>query len=285
MLYKENLYIISLLVSIIFFPFYLNSLSAIAQSTTNSTADEVIPCRTSDSGTTSTTDVLDSCEVDLPKAKSLECIGRGSIGELFPEITQFETAGNVFFVDQNIKHRNIGIFERASVIKEGRQFDVEILIRYPDGITKREIDDLLVRRKIVTTNGAQVIFVVREVKNGVKTTYLYDGKDTDGNPITTTIWARVLKLGNIIYEGEKFITADGIVKILFSQPSKLVDSTGRLVDVFEKNPGTLVCKCKGCPIHSFDLRKLETAFDGDLVNSIIQEATSTESTPVEEEGL
>ena len=241
-----------------------------AQDTTD---QQVIPCRTSDSNVKSTLDILDSCDVDLPPAKSLECIGRGSIGGLLPKITQFKTSGNTFFLDENLEKKNIGIFERASIINNDKQFDVEILIKYPGNLTKQNITELLVQKKVVTTNGAQIIVIVKEVDNGVKTTYVYDGKDANGTPITSTIWAKVSRVGNVIYNNNKFVTVDGIVKILFPQAPKLVNSDGTFSDIFDGEQGTLICTYKGCPIHSFDLRKLEGAFDGDLVNSVLKEAS------------
>ncbi|GEM_PF-3133221 len=258
---------------------YLSSFSAIAQDTGNNatTTDQVIPCRTSGSNITSTIDILNSCDVDLPPATALQCRGSGSIGRLLPRITQFKTSGNTFFIDENLDRKNIGIFERASVINEDKQFDVEILIKYPGNLTKQNILELLVEKKIVATNGAQIIFIVKESDNGVKTTYIYDGKDVSGNLITSTILAKVYRVGNVRYHGEKIITLDGTVKILFPQPPKSVNPNGSFSDMFDDEQGALVCTCKGCPIHSFDLRKLQGAFDGDLVNSILKEASASES--------
>ena len=113
--------------------------------------------------------------------------------------------------------------------------------------------------------------------NGVRTTYIYDGKDVSGNPITSTTFAKVYRVGNVRYNGNKFITVDGRVKIIFPQPPKLVNANGSFSDVFGNEEGVLVCTCKGCPLHSFDLRKLQGAFDGDLVDSILKEAGGSDN--------
>ena len=108
-------------------------------------------------------------------------------------------------------------------------------------------------------------------------TLIYDGKDENGNILSSTIFTRFKKLSTIMVNNEKFFTGDGLIKIRFPQPPKKIDPSGKLVDFFTNSPGILVCTCKGCPIHDFDLSDLKDAFDQDLVNNITSEATKSNS--------
>ena len=94
----------------------------------------------------------------------------------------------------------------------------------------------------------------------------------------SVIYTQVKKLSTITFNGEKFFTGDGFIKIHFPFPAKKIDKNGDLIDAFGGGPGTLNCTCIGCPIHDFDLSDLKTAFDQGLVNDITNEAVNSSQT-------
>lgn len=227
-----------------------------------------------DDAATSTTSIetfLDSITVDLPEA-TLTCKAGGSLSEIFKKPTKFRSGGNAFFVDK--VNNEIGLFEKA--VFEGLNKDekdtADIFIKMP-GVTREDLVNLLLKKQLIVSQDAKIIFVVKiQTGTGVDT-FIFDGKDIEGNKLGSTVFTRVRKVGTITFNNDKFFTADGFIKIRLPEPPKKINSDGTLSDVFRNQPGTLVCQCKGCPIHDFDLSDLQDAFDQGLVNDIIDEAS------------
>lgn len=214
---------------------------------------------------------LDSITVDLPEAK-LTCKARGSLSQIFQKPTKFLSGGNAFFVDT--VNKEIGIFEKAvfnNIQNLNEKDTADIFIKVPN-VSKENLNDLLFNKRLLISGGATVIFIIKvKTENGVDT-FIFDGKDINGNTVTATVYTRVNKLKTITFNSDKFFAVKGSIKIRLSQPPKKLDSNGELTDVFTNAPGTLICQCNGCPVHDFDLSELEAAFDGDLVNDVINEA-------------
>ena len=225
-------------------------------------------------GLISTETFLNSLNVDLPEAE-ITCTAGGSLTEIIHGTTSFKSGGNALFVDK--VNNEIGLFEKAvfdSSIDKSKKNTADIFIKVPN-VTRENLVDLLLNKHLVVSRNAQVIFLVRVKTDTGQDTYIYDGRDKDGNIITSTLYTRVKKLGNITFKGEKFLAVNGQIKIRFPQPPKKVKSDGSFDEVFSDSQGTLVCRCKNCPLSNFDLSELQSAFDGDLVNDIIHEANGS----------
>ena len=214
---------------------------------------------------------LDSIKIDLPPS-DVTCKTSGSLSEIFSKTQNFKSGGNTFFVDK--KNREIANFQRAVIDEPDKKITLQILIKVND-LTRKNLVDLLFRKKIVGTRSAQVIFVIKMLTKEGESVFINESKDKDGNPINSTLFTQVSKLSNITFNGEKFLTGDGILKIHFPTPPKKIDSLGNLIDVFENTPTSLICTCKKCPFHDFDLIDLKDAFDGQLADAVISEASLT----------
>lgn len=221
---------------------------------------------------TTTEVILGSINVDLPLAE-LTCRASGSLAELFPRLTRFKSGGNAFFLDK--ANKEIALFEKAELIDKktsDSKTTVDIFIRVPN-VSKDNLVDLLLKKKLIVSRDARVVFAVRIFKGENKEVFIYGGKDEENNFLPSTIFTQVRKLSTITVSTRKFFTAFGFIKIRLPEPPKKIDTDGKLVDVFGNTPGTFVCSCKGCPIHDFDLSDLKDAFDGGLVEDITKEAT------------
>ena len=214
---------------------------------------------------------LDSIKIDLPPSE-VTCRATGSLSQLFSKTSKFKSRGNTFFIDT--KTREIANFQRAVIEKPDKKITLQILIKVKD-IKRRDLLDLLFKKKIIGTSSAQIIFVIKTLTKEGESVFINESKDKDGNPINSTLFAQVSKLSNITYNGEKFLTGDGILKIHFPNPPKKIDSDGNLADAFENAPASLICTCKQCPFHDFDLTDLKDAFDGQLADAVISEASMT----------
>lgn len=227
---------------------------------------------------TSTETFLSTIPIDLPQAE-VTCKAGGSLSGIFLKSITSKSGGNAFFVDKNTKE--IALFERAvfnssiNISKENdKKNTAEMFIKVPN-VTRENLVNLLLKRQLVVSRNAKIIFVVKMFTDKGLETFIFSGKDTNGNNVTSTLYTRVKKLSTINVNGDKFFTSDVQVKIYFPEPPKRIDTDGSLVNVFNNFPGSLVCKCKGCPIHDFDLSDLRDAFDQGLVDSITNEAVNT----------
>ena len=223
---------------------------------------------------TSTETFIDSITIDLPEA-TLTCRTSGSISQIFRKSTKFRSGGNAFFVDR--ANKEIALFEKAVVqdTTNSKDITVDVFIKVPN-VSRDNLVSLLLNKSLVISKNSQIIFLVRESKEDTEDIYLFDGKDENGNLLASTLFTQVKKLSTITFNDEKFFAADGTIKIRMPKPPKKLTSDGNLVDVFADSPAILVCFCKGCPIHDFDLSDLDEAFDSGLVNDITNEATANE---------
>lgn len=224
---------------------------------------------------TSTETFLSTIPIDLPEAE-ITCKASGSLSGVFLQSIRFKSGGNAFFVDKVSKE--IALFEKtvfnSSIKGDDKKNTAEMFIKVPN-VTRENLVELLLKKRLVVSQNAKIIFVVKMFTDKGLETFIFDGKDINGNAITSTLYTQVKKLSTITVNGDKFFTADVQVKIYFPEPPKKIDSNGNLVDVFNSTPGSLICKCKGCPIHDFDLSDLSDAFDGELVNAITEEAVNS----------
>lgn len=222
---------------------------------------------------TTTETFLNSIVTDLPPS-DVTCRGLGILQELILRTPIFKSEGNSFFLDK--KNREIAVFERAEVINvndNNKKIAADLYVRVPD-VQRGDLVDLLLQKRLVATRNAQAIFVIKVTVGSVTETYVYTGKDENGNPITSGIITRIRKLGNITHKGTKFVTVTGKTKIRFPVPPKKVGSNGSLIDVFDKDASSgIVCKFKRTPVHDFDLTDIKDAFDEKLANDIINEAS------------
>ena len=219
----------------------------------------------------STQDFLESINVDLPPA-TVSCRASGSLANILPRIRTFKSGGNAFFVD--IPNQEIAVFERAVTEdeEENRKVSANMFIRIKD-VERNSIQDLLLRNRTLVTKNAYIIFTATvETENGIET-YINESKDANGNPIYSTIFTSIKRVGNLSSGGGKFVTADIDAKIKFPSPPKRINSDGTLSDVFDEETTTLTCTCIRCPIHDFDLIDLENAFDKELTDDILEEAS------------
>jgi len=213
---------------------------------------------------------LDSIKIDLPEA-TVSCTATGRLTHFFSKTGPFKSAGNTFFVDKNTKE--IANFQRAIINSPDKQLLIQAFMKV-NNVERKNLTDLLLLKKVVVSNNATVLLVIKEISNQEESTYILNNKDKNGNPINSTIFTQIKRLGNINFNGQKFITGDGILKIHFSHTPLKVSRTGELEEAFQNESSTLTCKCKKCPIHDFDLIDLEEAFDGGLVNDILNEAST-----------
>lgn len=229
-------------------------------------------CKDTD-GLTSTERLLNCFNIDLPEAK-VTCRASGILIELFKKTFKLKAVGNAFFIDE--VNREIALFEKSVLNnEEGDESTLDIFIRIPN-VSRQNITDLIVRKNIVASRDARVIFVAKIDQGSNRDTYIYDINGIDSETTTSTVFTKLKSLRSVIIDSKKFITADGFIKILFPGPPKKIDSDGNLQDVFSNLPGAITCSCKDCPIlHDFDLLNLNNAFDRDIVNAIKIEATNS----------
>ena len=218
------------------------------------------------SGTASSTEAfLNNIKVDLPDAE-LTCRGGGSLRQIIRKSTKLKSGGNAFFIDK--VSRSIGLFEKAAVTNnDDKKTTIDVFIDV-NNVSKQDLENLLLNKNLVISRDAKVIFAAKFITSEGEETFIYDGKDENNNDIGSVLFTKINKISTIIFNDEKFFTADAIIKIRFPIPPKKIDASGNRVDVFSNFPGTLVCNCTGCPIHDFDLTDLKDAFNGKLVQDI-----------------
>lgn len=217
-----------------------------------------------------------SISVDLPEA-DVVCRAGGSLGKIFSKSIKVKTGGNVFFLDK--ENKEIAQFERAEAVdSQGRESSINILIKISD-VPRTAFEDLVLKKKMVVTDNAKIIFVIKSKNpDNTEDIYIYDGKDIEGNDAHSVIYTKMDRISVKKFNENKFFVADGNIKIRFSMPPKKILSEGGFEDVFGNETASLSCYCNDCPIHDYDLSDLEDAFDGQLTEEIIQEA-SNNTTP------
>ncbi len=223
---------------------------------------------------TSTETFLNTIVTDLPSSK-VACRGLGVMQSLILRTPIFESKGNSFFIDK--KNKEIAVFERAEIINvndNNKKITADLYLRVPN-VQREDLVNLLLLKKLVATRNVQAVFVVKVITGEKKDVYVFTGKDESGAPTNSTIVTRLKKLGNVTFEGKKFVTVYGTTKIRFPEPPKKVATDGTLVNVFGRARSGIVCEFKNTPVHDFDLTDLKEAFDEQLADDILKEASGT----------
>lgn len=222
-------------------------------------------------GHTTTEQFLNSLLVDRPlfPSSTVSCEASGSLEKLLDRMVRFNSQGNAFFV--STQERKMAVFQTASGSSQNRTTVVNIFIK-ASGVTKENLQDLIMKRKLVITNNAQVIFVVYITENNRTATYLYDGTIEDA-----TLFTRFSHVGNITSDGKKYIVANGEIKINFPRPPVYLDN-GNPVEIWS-GEGSVTCRFQKLPLDDDFLPGVEAAFDGTLVNDIKTEAGLPPSVP------
>ena len=115
--------------------------------------------------------------------------------------------------------------------------------------------------------------------------YEFDGVDDLGQDVNVSVKTFVKRLGNIKNNGKKFIVIDGKVKVHFPIPPKKVLSDGSRINVFDNLPAIIECKFKHTPVHDIDLTDIGTAYDQNLADAIVKEATDTGENELPDEDI
>ena len=119
--------------------------------------------------TTSSQELVDSLTNDLPEA-DISCITGGSLNKIFRKLTSFKSQGNVFFIDK--VSREIAIFEKAVIDNPNNNSDermiAKVFIKIPD-VSRNNIVGLLFKRQLIVSQNAKVIFIIKNIKNGLNT--------------------------------------------------------------------------------------------------------------------
>ena len=236
-----------------------SSLNALAQATPSNNADFV-----------SIQNLFSSLTVDLPESDVI-CRAGGSLGELFSKTVKVKTAGNVFFIDKTSKE--IGQVERAEVTNyDNSESKIYMFVKAFD-LKEQDFIDLVIKKNLVVTNNTDIVFIIKTKKSdGNEETYIYDGKNLNGEKVSSTVYTKMTKLKVKEYNGSKFFVANGYVKIRFPVPPKKLEENGSFNTPFNSQIGSLTCYFEGMPVHDYDLADLNDAFDGGLVNDITEEA-------------
>lgn len=189
------------------------------------------------------------------------CEARGSLRKILDRPLRFKSKGNAFFV--NIPERKMAIFQTATASIPNKTYAANLFIK-ASGVTRENLQDLIMKRKLVVTNNAQVIFAAYITENNITKTYLYDGTIEDA-----TLYTKFSRVGNIVVDDKKYIVATGDIKIDFPRPPILLngDSSENIT-----GEGELVCQYQRLALDDEYLPAVEEAFDGTLVNDIKTEA-------------
>ncbi len=227
-------------------------------------------------GETNTETFLNSIVPDLPDATIGPCRTGGVLQDIFLKTPVFKSGGNSYFIDQ--KNQKIAIFERAKVSNinnTNKEISVDLYVQV-NGVTKEDIAKLLLPpRELVFVKNARAKYYIK-VKEDLKTDlYEFDGLDDSGQEIDVVVKTFVKRVGTIRNNGKKFIVIDGKVKIHIPVPPKKVISNSIRDSVFENSPAIIECKFIRTPVHDIDLTDIGTAYDQNLADAIIQEATKT----------
>ena len=200
------------------------------------------------------------------------CVPRGSLSNIFNEEIAFTSEGNTFFYDKDTTNKRMAIIQNGSAMSsdKNKQYDASIFIR-ADGVTKENLVDLIIKRKIVVTRQAKVVFAINVTENNKTTNkfYLYASNGAIREPGDCILNTRFTHIGNIrSRDRRKYIVADGDIRIIFPRPPTLL--TGDSSNI--TGEGELVCKFRKLPLDDNYLPGVEEAFDGTLVNDIKTEA-------------
>ena len=220
---------------------------------------------------TSIDSFFNSFKVDLPEAE-VTCRAGGSLSKIFTKVLKLKVGGNVFFIDKESKE--IAQFERAETddpILGKLKLNMFIKV---SGLDRSDFTNLILFKKLVATNNAKIIFVIKNEKSDGSNdeVYLYDGKNSEGEIENAILYTKINKVRTKTYNLNKFFVANGFIKIRFPFPPLKIKEDGSLENVFGNEPGNITCYCVDCPIHDYDLTDLKDAFDGQLVDDITQEA-------------
>ncbi len=227
---------------------------------------------------TATQNFLKDLYDDKPKfPKSVvRCQANGSLGKIFKEL-EFTSDGSAFFYDKDATKRRMAIIQSGTARepKSKTLYNAGIFIR-ADGVTKDNLTDLLIKKKLVVTNQAKVVFDLDVTQNQTKKTYLYEPNGTGvtteeklDEPGDCTLYTQFRHVGNITSSGTKYIVVTGIIKIYFPRPPVLLNgSSGEQLT----GDGSVTCTYKDLPLDDDYLPGVEQAFDGTLVDSIKTEA-------------
>ncbi len=218
-------------------------------------------------GPTVTETFLNGLLFDRPlfPASTVHCKASGSLSKILDRPIGFHSQGNAFFVNKvvdNIPANNkMAIFQSGTASSSNKTYVASLFIK-ATGVTQTNLRDLIIKKKVVITNNAQVIFAVYVTENNITKTYLYDGAIED-----STLATRFTHVGNITSSGIKYIVASGDIKINFPRPPVLLGGNENIT-----GPGEIICDYHKLPLDDDYLPGVETAFDGTLVNDIKTEA-------------
>ncbi len=183
----------------------------------------------------------------------VDCKASGSLGKLIDKQIRFMSRGNAFFV--STADKKMAIFESGSGSSPTKTYNANVFIKATN-VSDANLRNLLVSKKIVITNNAQVIFALYVTENNVQKTYLYDGAIEDS--IVSVLFKNVGNSNN-----KKYIVVDGIVSIYFPRPPQALNGGIAL-----SGPGAILCSYKQLPLDDDYLPGIEEAFDGSLVGDI-----------------
>ena len=207
---------------------------------------------------------------------TVRCNARGSIQKIITDPVEFSSDGSAFFYDKDATKKRMAILQSgAGLSADGKKkYQASIFIR-ADGVTETNIRDLIIKRKIVATNNAKVVFVVY-VTEGTKTkTYLYESNGKIDDPGDTTLYTNFTHVGNISSGGTKYIVASGSIRINFPKPPDLLAN----IDPLEVpiGPGVLVCTYHKLPLDDNYLPGIDKAFAPDEDGNKLSDAIKTEA--------
>ena len=211
-----------------------------------------------------------STQPKYPKS-TVECTARGSIQKIISNPIEISSEGNAFFYDKDTTNKRMAILQSGTGLSadKKKKYNAGIFIR-ADGVTETNLRDLIIKRNIVATKNAKVIFAVY-VTEGTKTkTYLYESNGKIGDPGDTTLYTHFTHVGNITSSGTKYIVASGSIRINFPRPPTLLGNTDPLKEPI--GPGVLICTYHKLPLDDNYLPGVDAAFNGTLVNDIKTEA-------------
>ncbi len=214
----------------------------------------------------------------LPPAQ-VRCRTGGSL-QAFAGTKNFKSTQNTIFLDR--ENNQIGVRERVVDDTPGNKVDMDMFLKVA-GVTKDNLVDLILKRKVVASKGASSDLSIRVVKDDGEKFFIASSKDSQGNPIDSTIFVQVTSLSNTTYKGTKYVLANGNMKLRLVTVPKQLQSDGSFTEVVDDVAGTIVCNFKGCPILNVNLEEKLGEFLGEDISSIINEGVgigNTEDSPI-----
>lgn len=198
-----------------------------------------------------TTDVINATVpgLQLPSSE-IDCMASGSLLDLVSMGIRFMSQGNAFFV--STADKKMAIFQQAQ--NANGDVSVNVFIK-ADNIQRNTISALL-SNMVVVTMGAQSIFYIMSMGSN----YLYDGATQDS---TVTVLFR--NVGNIMDNGMTYVAVNGDVNIFYPRPPTYL--SGTMINLV--GGGAVTCMYSRLPLDDQNLQGIEQAFDGGLVNDII----------------